>query len=33
MSIVVRLRPEMGRAGIQLAGEPEVFSVHVYETY
>jgi len=27
------LGPGLGRAGIQLSGEPEVFDVHVFETF
>jgi hypothetical protein len=28
-----KLRPRMEEAGMQLSGEPEVFDVHVYETF
>jgi quinol monooxygenase YgiN len=28
-----KLRPKMEEAGIQLAGEPEVFEAHVFETF
>jgi hypothetical protein len=28
-----KLRPKMEQAGLQLSGEPEVFDVHIYETF
>lgn len=28
-----KLRPKLDEAGIQLSGEPEVFDVHIYETF
>jgi hypothetical protein len=28
-----KLRPKMDEAGIQLAGEPEVFEAHIVETF
>jgi len=27
------LRPQMEQAGIQLAGQPEVFEAHIFETF
>jgi hypothetical protein len=28
-----KLQPRLGEAGIQISGEPEVFEVHIFETF